>query len=68
MEGLATARESHQTVNRLLMFVGMTVGGYAGWWLGDCFGFGLMGDFLLSSVGSIVGIFAVWRLMTEYLD
>ncbi len=55
-------------MNRLLMFVGMTAGGYAGWWMGDYFGFGLMGDFLLSSVGSIVGIFAVWRLMTEYLD
>lgn len=49
------------------MFVGMTVGGYVGWWAGDCIGFGLMGTFLVSSLGSMVGIYVAWRVLTEYL-
>ena len=55
-------------MNRLLMFVGMTVGGYVGWWTGDYFGFELMGTFLISSLGSLVGIVAAWWVMTTYLD
>jgi len=55
-------------VNRLLMFVGMTVGGYVGWWAGEYVGLGLMGAFLLSSVGSLVGIYAAWRVLTDYLS
>jgi uncharacterized protein YcfJ len=55
-------------MNRLLMFIGMTVGGYAGWWLGECFGFGLMGAFVVSVVGSIAGIYVAWWVMTEYLS
>ena len=56
------------TVERLLMFVGMTVGGYVGWWVGDCIGFELMGKFLVSSLGSIIGIIAAWRIITNYLS
>jgi hypothetical protein len=48
------------------MFIGMTVGGYIGWWAGDCFGFGLMGDFFVSSIGSIAGIYIAWRIMTKF--
>jgi hypothetical protein len=55
-------------MNRLLMFVGMTVGGYIGWWAGDYLGFGLMTTFLISSVGSMVGIYAAWRLVREFLN
>jgi hypothetical protein len=55
-------------VNRLLMFVGMTVGGYVGWWAGEYVGFDLMGTFLVSSLGSLVGIYAVWRIMRDYLS
>jgi hypothetical protein len=54
-------------VERLLMFIGMTVGGYVGWWAGDCIGFELMGKFLVSSLGSILGIVAAWRVITKYL-
>lgn len=50
------------------MFIGMTVGGYVGWWAGDCFGFDLMGEFLFSSVGSILGIVVVWRIITTRLN
>jgi len=55
-----------QTVNRLLMFVGMTVGGYVGWCAGDYIGFGLMGTFLVSSLGSLAVIYVAWRVLTEY--
>jgi hypothetical protein len=50
------------------MFVGMTVGGYIGWWAGECLGFELMGTFLISSLGSLVGIYVAWRVITNYLD
>ena len=56
------------TVNRLLMFVGMTLGGYVGWWAGDYMGFGLMGTFLVSSLGSLIGIYVAWRVMVDYLE
>jgi hypothetical protein len=49
------------------MFVGMTVGGYVGWWLGESLGFELMGTFLISSVGTIIGIYAAWKVLVDYL-
>jgi len=55
-------------VNRLLMFLGMTIGGYLGWWAGDYLGFELMGAFLVSSLGSMAGIYVVWRFMGDYLS
>ncbi len=55
-------------MTRLLMFVGMTIGGYVGWWAGDAVGFGLMGTFLVSSLGSLIGIYVTWRVMADYLD
>ncbi len=55
-------------MNRLLMFTGMTVGGYVGWWAGEYVGLGLMGAFLVSSLGSLAGIYVAWRIMTDYLS
>ena len=55
-------------MNRLLIFVGMTLSGYVGWWAGDYLGFGLMGTFLVSSLGSMAGIYVIWRIMTDYLN
>ena len=57
-----------QIVTRLLMFIGMTGGGYFGWWVGECFGFGLMGAFLFSSLGSLAGVYVAWRVLTDYLS
>ena len=54
-------------MTRLLMFVGMTVGGYVGWWAGDAIGFGLMGTFLVSTIGSLAGVYAAWKVLTNYL-
>ena len=53
---------------RSLMFVGMTLGGYLGWWAGDCIGLKLMGTFLVSSLGSLAGVFLAWRITTSYLE
>ncbi len=55
-------------MNRLLMFAGMTVGGAIGWWVGEFLGFGLVGAFVVSSLGSLAGIYMIWRVLTDYLD
>lgn len=55
-------------MNRLLFFAGMTLGGYIGWWAAESLGFDLMGTFLISSLGSMVGIFIAWRILVDYLD
>jgi hypothetical protein len=55
-------------MNRLLFFVGTTLGSYAGWWAGEYMGFELMGTFLISSLGGIVGIYVAWRIVVDYLD
>jgi hypothetical protein len=49
---------------RLCIFVGMTVGGIAGSMLGGAFGWGMfdLGSFLLSGVGSILGVFVEWKI------
>ncbi len=53
-------------MRRLLIFVGMTLGGYGGWWVGDYFGRGLMTTFLVSTLGSAVGVYFAWRIMRDY--
>jgi len=55
-------------MNRLLIFIGMSVGGYVGWWIGDSIGFGLMGTFFISSLGSIAGVYGAWRLGRYFID
>jgi len=55
-------------MNRLLIFIGMTVGGYGGWWAGDYFSLGLMGSFLVSTLGSIVGVYLAWRVERDLLS
>jgi hypothetical protein len=55
-------------MNRLLIFVGMTVGGYGGWWVGGYFNLELMATFLISTVGSAVGVYVAWRIKRDFLD
>lgn len=50
------------SVTKLCIFVGTTIGGYAFWALGDFLGFDFIWSFLLSGVGSIVGVYAGWKL------
>ena len=40
----------------------MTIGSYAFWLLGGALGFEFFGCFLFSGVGSIVGVYAGWKL------
>ena len=49
-------------MNKLCIFLGTTAGGYAGWWLGDVLGFEFFGAFMVSGLGSIVGVYAGWKL------
>ena len=51
---------------KLLIFVGVNIGGYVGWELGEHFG--LMAAFLISSVGSLLGIYLGWKVARAYLE
>jgi hypothetical protein len=52
----------------MLTFIGMTVGGSVGWWAGEYVGFELMGTFIISSLGSLVGIYVVWKVTGDYVS
>lgn len=54
-------------MSRLCIFIGMTIFGWAGWWLGNHF-FGLTTGFVLSWIGSIVGVYVGWRINRDYLS
>jgi hypothetical protein len=47
---------------KLCIFAGTTILGYAAWYLGELLHFEFFGCFLLSGVGSIVGVWAGWKL------
>jgi uncharacterized membrane protein YeaQ/YmgE (transglycosylase-associated protein family) len=49
----------------IIGFIGATVGGGIGWWLGERAGF--MTAFILSTIGSGIGIFLARRWAKEYL-
>jgi hypothetical protein len=51
---------------KLCIFVGLNVGGYFGWELGEHFGF--MAAFLISSAGSLLGVYLGWKVAREYLE
>jgi chromate transport protein ChrA len=50
---------------KLCIFVGMNVGGYIGWELGEYVG--MMTAFLVSSLGSVLGVYVGWKVAREYL-
>ncbi len=51
---------TNPAVNKLCIFVGVAVGSTAGWMLGDRWGLGTA--FVLSSLGSLAGVYAGWKL------
>ena len=55
-------------MNRLLIFIGIILGGYLGWWAAEYIDLGLMATFLVSSVGSAAGVYAAWRVGRDYLS
>jgi uncharacterized membrane protein YfcA len=57
--------DARQNIVKLFIFVGMNVGGAGGWWLGEHVG--LLTALLASGAGSILGVYAGWRLARELL-
>ncbi len=53
-------------MKRVLSFVGATVGGAVGWWLGDKVG-GTMTAFLLSIVGTGAGVYGAIIISRDWL-
>jgi len=51
---------------KLCIFVGLNVGGYVGWELGEYVG--TMTAVIVSGIGSLVGIYAGWKVAREYLQ
>ena len=50
---------------KLCIFTGINVGGYIGWSLAEpC---GMLTAFLVSGVGSVLGVYAGWWLARRYL-
>jgi hypothetical protein len=64
---LFTSIEIEPYMNKVCIFVGMTVLGWIGWWIGSKLG-GLMTAFVLSGVGSLLGVYVGWRINRDYLS
>jgi len=50
---------------KLFIFIGVNLGGYVGWVLGERFG--TMTAFVLSGLGSMLGVFVGWWAARRYL-
>jgi hypothetical protein len=57
-------RGREDTVEKLIVGLGATIGGYVGWYLGDRFGF--MTAFMLSMVGTGAGMYLARRFSRDY--
>jgi hypothetical protein len=53
-------------MDKLCTLGGATVLGYAGWFLGGALGFGFFGSFVLSGLGSILGVWAGWKVAQRF--
>lgn len=53
-------------MTKLCIFVGTTIGSYAFWYLGERIGLEFTGCFVLSSIGSIVGVIAGWKFAQRF--
>ena len=53
-------------MNKLCTLAGATLVGWAGWLVGEAVGFELMGCFVLSSIGSVVGVWLGWKLARRW--
>lgn len=53
-------------MNRLLYLILSSLGGWLGWMAGERVGF--MTAVILSFLGSLVGIYAAWRVIRDYLE
>ena len=55
-------------MTKLCILVGTTVGGYAGWAIGDALDLGFGWAFVLSGVGSVAGVYAGWKLAQKLAE
>ena len=53
-------------MNKLCIFVGMTVMSYAGWFLAAAVGIGFFGCFIVSGIASIIGVWMGWKFAQRY--
>ena len=51
---------------KLCLFVGMTVFGWIGWLIGERFG--ITTAFVLSTIGSMIGVYVAWRINRDYFE
>jgi len=51
---------------KFCIFIGMSVFGWLGWWLGERYG--VMAAFVVSGLGSLVGVYAGWRIYRDFLQ
>ncbi len=51
---------------KLCIFVGTTIGGMAFGYAGDALGFSFLWSFILSGVGSVVGVYVGWKVAQYY--
>lgn len=55
-------------MNKLFIFVGSAVGGYAFWALGELIGLEFVGCFFLSGAGSLLGVYAGWKVARKLVE
>jgi hypothetical protein len=53
-------------MNKLCIFAGTTIFGYVFWFLGDAAGLDFVWSFILSGVGSILGVFVGWKFAQRF--
>ncbi len=51
-------------MHRMLMFTGTTIGGLLGWWFASPAG--ILMAFIVSSLGSVLGLYVGWRIGRDY--
>lgn len=51
---------------KLCIFAGTVVVGYAGWFLGAALGLEFFGCFLLSGLGSMLGVWVGWKVAQKF--
>ena len=54
-------------MNRLMIFLGSSILGWAGWWLGEQIG-GFTSALVLSGIGTIAGVYVGWRINRDYFE
>ena len=55
-----------QDMNKLSIFICVTIMGWVGWWLGAKIG--IMTGYILSGIGSLLGVYVGWRINRDYLE